>query len=60
MMEDQVSARDRIDAALARIERAIVARRAEHESLSRQHQALRTSMAEAIAAIDQLLAEPRG
>ncbi|MBA4048347.1 MAG: hypothetical protein C0476_07395 [Sphingomonas sp.] len=60
MVEDQVSASDRIDAALARIERAVAARRAAHLSLARQHQALRTSMAEAIDAIDHLLAEPRG
>ena len=57
---DQQPAVHRIEQALARIDRAAAARQAGHHSLSMQHQALRTSMADAIAAIDGLLGERRG
>lgn len=50
----------RIDAALARIEAAARARLAETEALEYRHAALRTSMAEAIAALDQVIAGDEG
>ncbi|MFA5962954.1 MAG: hypothetical protein WC804_02950 [Sphingomonas sp.] len=56
-MEDDnnISALDRIDHAIARIE-AIVKGRAEADAaLSRRHQALRSRVAQAIAALDTLI-----
>ncbi|MCC2975820.1 hypothetical protein LK533_03910 [Sphingomonas sp. PL-96] len=50
----------RIDAALARIEAAARARLAATDSLEHRHAALRTSMAEAIAALDQVIASDEG
>lgn len=46
----------RIDAALARIEAAARARRVATDSLARRHAALRASMADAIAELDQVIA----
>ncbi|RSV16360.1 MULTISPECIES: hypothetical protein [Sphingomonas] len=46
----------RIDAALRRIEAAARARAAAAESLEQRHAALRASMAEAITALDQVIA----
>ncbi|MBB3910403.1 hypothetical protein [Sphingomonas desiccabilis] len=46
----------RIDAALQRIEAAARARAAAAESLERRHAALRASMAEAITALDHVIA----
>ncbi len=44
----------RIDAALARIERAITARDQSSEDLKARHDALRAKVGEAIAALDAL------
>lgn len=47
---------DRIDAALARIERAIASRAHGAEALARRHAALKARMAEAVAALDDVIA----
>ena len=49
-------AADRIDAALARIEAAIAARAADGDALARRHAALKARMAEAVAALDDVVA----
>ncbi|MDG5487535.1 hypothetical protein ACNI3Q_01445 [Sphingomonas sp. FW199] len=46
----------RIDAALARIERAAAARTAATEQLARRHATLRDGLAEAVTALDSLIA----
>ena len=46
---------DRIDAALARIEKAIAARTAGAEALARRHAALKARMAEAVSALDDVI-----
>ncbi len=51
---------DRIDRAIARIELAAAARTAGNAALAQRHEALRTSMAEAIAALDAVIARPGG
>ena len=51
---------DRIDAALARIERAIAARASGADALAKRHAALKARMAEAVAALDDVIArEPQ-
>ena len=45
---------DRIDAALARIERALAARDRSSQDLRARHDALRSKVGEAIAALDAL------
>ena len=56
----QPSPSERIDAALARIEAAIAARAAGAEALARRHAALKARMAEAVAALDDVIArEPQ-
>jgi hypothetical protein len=45
---------DRIDAALARIERALAARDQVSQDLKARHDALRSKVGEAIAALDAL------
>lgn len=47
---------DRIERALTRIERAAQARAFEADALGRRHTALRARMAEAVAALDQVIA----
>lgn len=47
---------DRIDAALARIEAAIAARAAGAEALVQRHAALKARMAEAVSALDDVIA----
>ncbi|MEG3174759.1 hypothetical protein U1872_00845 [Sphingomonas sp. RB3P16] len=47
---------DRIDHALARIEAAAAARTANHAALVRRHETLRTRMAEAVGALDAVIA----
>ena len=55
-MSDTPTAVDRVDAAIARIEAAI-ARRAEHgDALARRHDALKARMAEAVSALDEVIA----
>lgn len=51
-----VSPAQRIDAALARIETAITARAEAGEALSRRHAALKARMAEAVTALDDVIA----
>lgn len=47
---------DRIDRALARIEAAAAARTASNVALVHRHETLRTRMAEAVAALDAVIA----
>jgi hypothetical protein len=57
MMEERTaSAAERIEAAVARIERAALARARENDSLARRHAELRSHMADAIVALDELIA----
>ncbi|WP_186729102.1 hypothetical protein [Sphingomonas panacisoli] len=49
-----VSPTDRIDAALARIERAVQTRERSTTDLKQRHDALRARVGEAIAALDSL------
>jgi hypothetical protein len=51
-----IPATDRIDAAIARIEAAIGSRAAAAEKLSRRHAALKARMAEAVDALDEVIA----
>jgi hypothetical protein len=53
---DPTTALDRIDRALARIEAAAAARTAANTALTRRHETLRTRMAEAVAALDAVIA----
>ncbi|PAV74026.1 hypothetical protein WR25_01215 [Diploscapter pachys] len=53
---DTPSAVDRIDAAIARIETAIAARAAAGDALARRHAALKARMAEAVSALDDVIA----
>lgn len=56
MEHPAATALDRIDRALARIETAAAARAASSAALLRRHETLRSSMAEAIAALDSVVA----
>lgn len=51
---------DRIDRALARIERALRANRDANQALARRHSALKARMAEAIVALDEVIAREGG
>ncbi|MDE0879465.1 MAG: hypothetical protein OSB00_12510 [Sphingomonas bacterium] len=55
-MPDILPATDRIDSAIARIEAAIDARAHDAEKLSRRHAALKARMAEAVSALDEVIA----
>ena len=55
-MPDTLSAVDRIDAAIARIESAIDARARAGDALARRHAALKARMAEAVSALDDVIA----
>ena len=50
------NAPQRIDAALSRIEKALTQRAAAAEALTRRHAALKARMAEAVAALDDVIA----
>jgi hypothetical protein len=52
----QSSPAERMDAALARIETAVAARVAGAEALAKRHAALKARMAEAVAALDDVIA----
>ncbi|WP_267381024.1 hypothetical protein [Sphingomonas sp. GC_Shp_6] len=54
--DDPHSAAARVDAAIARIEGAIAARAASADALARRHDALKARMAEAVAALDDVIA----
>lgn len=55
-MADNPTAVDRIDAAIARIESAIDARAKAGDALARRHAALKARMAEAVSALDDVIA----
>ena len=55
-MPDNLPATDRIDSAIARIEAAIDARATDAAKLSRRHAALKARMAEAVSALDEVIA----
>lgn len=59
MMETRPASR-RIDAALARIEAAIDARARAADALARRHDALKARMAEAVSALDDVIARGHG
>lgn len=50
------SAADRIERAIARIERAVAVRAADSEALAKRHAALKARMAEAVSALDEVIA----
>ena len=54
-MADAVSPIDRVHAAIARIEAATERRRRDSDALAKRHAALRTRMAEAVAALDDVI-----
>lgn len=55
-MDDQATpALNRIDAAIARIERAAATTRTDRDALSRRHDQLRAEIAEAIASLDAVI-----
>jgi hypothetical protein len=56
MDTNPTSAVDRIDAAIARIETQIASRADAGEALARRHAALKARMAEAVAALDDVIA----
>lgn len=56
MPDTPSSAADRIDAAIARIESAVSARAASADALTRRHGALKARMAEAVEALDEVIA----
>jgi hypothetical protein len=53
--DDTPSALDRIDRAIARIEAAVAARVRADAAASRRHEALRSRVSQAIAALDTLI-----
>jgi hypothetical protein len=55
--ETPTDALDRIDRAIARIETAMAGRARATETMARRHAALRARMEEAIAALDQIIAQ---
>lgn len=56
MVTEPPSAVDRIDAAIARIEAQIALRAEAGDALARRHAALKARMAEAVAALDEVIA----
>ncbi len=56
MADPSTAALDRIDRALARIETAAAARDTNTAALVRRHETLRTRMAEAVSALDAVIA----
>ncbi|MEG3090755.1 hypothetical protein [Sphingomonas sp. PB1R3] len=53
--DDVLSSVDRIDHAIARIERAMRTRAAKEDALARRHAALKARMAEAVTALDDVI-----
>jgi hypothetical protein len=51
---------DRIEAAIARIEAAVAARTAAANAMADRHEALRARMAEAVTALDEVIARVPG
>ena len=54
--DDVLSSVERIDRAIARIEQTIRNRAAKEEALARRHAALKARMAEAVSALDDVIA----
>lgn len=54
--QDEPTALDRIDGAIARIEAAVEARARAADALTRRHAALKSRMAEAVSALDEVIA----
>ncbi|WP_294236299.1 hypothetical protein [uncultured Sphingomonas sp.] len=54
--DDALSSVERIDHAIARIERAIRNRAAKEDALARRHAALKARMADAVSALDEVIA----
>ena len=55
-MTDASSAATRIDAAIGRIEAAVQTRAESNDALARRHAALKARMAEAVSALDDVIA----
>lgn len=55
MADDSLSALDRIDHAIARIEAAVAARLRADGAVERRHETLRSRVAQAIATLDTLI-----
>ena len=55
--DDSSSALDRIDHAIARIEAAVTTRARADAAAARRHEALRSRVSQAIAALDTLIAQ---
>lgn len=53
--DDALSSVERIDRAIARIERAMRTRAAKEDALARRHAALKARMAEAVTALDDVI-----
>ncbi|MDY0958607.1 hypothetical protein SOM26_07910 [Sphingomonas sp. CFBP8993] len=53
--DDVLSSVDRIDHAIARIERAMRTRAAKEDALARRHAALKARMSEAVTALDDVI-----
>ena len=51
---------DRVDRALARIERAVAASRQANQALAKRHATLKARMAEALKALDEVIAREGG
>lgn len=60
MTQEKLSAAERIDRALDRIEHAIADRRAAHDAIARRHATLRARMGDAVEALDRVLSDARG
>lgn len=51
---------DRVERALARIERAVTANRQANQALAKRHATLKARMAEALTALDEVIAREGG
>jgi len=60
MADGELSEIDRIERALTRIERAVRANRDANEALARRHATLKSRMAEALSALDEVIAREGG
>lgn len=59
-MSEPAPATERIDRAIARIQAAVAARAASGDALARRHAALKARMAEALSALDDVIARGTG
>ena len=51
---------DRLESAIARLERAVTGHRSRNADLARRHATLKTRMTEAVAALDRVIAHEGG